>query len=164
MKEYMEINVRYTEYQGVEELSDSEKVLVRKAKDASKSSYSPYSNFKVGASVLLENGEFICGSNQENGAYPSGLCAERVTLFYAGSKFPGVPIVAMAVTANYMGEVTEQPVAPCGACRQVMFEYRNIGHRPYALLMIGREKIIKVEDVQFLLPFSFSNATDAAKK
>jgi len=159
-----EFIVKYSEYEKVEELTPQEIELVQKAKDVLVTSYSPYSHFRVGAAVLLENGEIICGSNQENGAYPSGLCAERVALFYVGAKYPKVPIVSMVIVASYMDELIQLPISPCGACRQVMIEYRNINAKPFSVLMVGGSKIVKVEDVRFLLPFSFSNAEDAAQK
>ncbi len=159
-----ELIVKYSEFTREDELSAREVELINKAKAVLSTSYSPYSHFRVGAAVLLENVEIISGSNQENGAYPSGLCAERVTLFYAGAKYPKVPIVAMAIVASYMDEIIQLPISPCGACRQVMIEYRNIHAKAYPVLMVGQSKIIKVEDVRFLLPFSFSNAEDAALK
>lgn len=164
MSQVKEFAVRYSEYATEKELTPAEAGLVQKAKDVLATSYSPYSHFRVGAAVLLENGEVISGSNQENGAYPSGLCAERVALFYAGAKFPRVAVVAIAIVASYMDEVVQLPISPCGACRQVMLEYRNIGAKPYSVLMVGQEKIVKVEDVRFLLPFSFFNVDDAAKR
>ncbi len=159
-----EFVVKYSEYNSENELDSRDVELIRKAKDVLATSYSPYSQFRVGASVLLENGEIISGSNQENGAYPSGLCAERVALFYAGAKYPKVPVVAMAIVASYMDEIIQSPISPCGACRQVMIEYRNIGAKAFSVIMVGRSKIVKVEDVRFLLPFSFSNVEDAALK
>ena len=163
MSQSKEFVVKYSEFQSEGELSSSEVELVRRAKQVLTTSYSPYSHFRVGAAVLLENGEIISGSNQENGAYPSGLCAERVALFYAGAKYPKVPVVAIAIVASYMDEIVQIPISPCGACRQVMIEYRNIGAKPYSVIMVGHGKIVKVEDVRFLLPFSFSNVEDATK-
>ncbi|KAB2871111.1 MAG: cytidine deaminase [Bacteroidales bacterium] len=163
MSQSKEFVVKYSEFQSEGELSSSEVELVRRAKQVLTTSYSPYSHFRVGAAVLLENGEIISGSNQENGAYPSGLCAERVALFYAGAKYPKVPVVSIAIVASYMDEIVQTPISPCGACRQVMIEYRNIGAKPYSVIMVGQGKIVKVEDVRFLLPFSFSNVEDATK-
>lgn len=164
MSQSKEFIVKYSEYKSDNELSTHEVELIQKAKQVLSTSYSPYSHFRVGAAVLLENGEVISGSNQENGAYPSGLCAERVALFYAGAKFPRVPVVSIAIVASYMDEIIQSPISPCGACRQVMIEYRNIGSKPFSVIMVGRDKIVKVEDVRFLLPFSFSNVEDAAQK
>lgn len=157
------LTISYTEIDDFNDLQDWERKLIDQAKDALASSYSPYSHFRVGAAVLLGNGEVIQGSNQENGAYPSGLCAERVALFYAGARFPGVPIKAMAVVASTAEELTVNPISPCGACRQVMLEYQQVSNKPYSLYMVGQSKIIRVDDIKFLLPFSFTNVNDATK-
>lgn len=157
MKVTKESGFKYTEYSSIDELSKEDSRLVNLAIEAQKGSYSPYSNFSVGAAVLLENGEIIQGSNQENGAYPSGLCAERVALFYAGAKYPNIPVKTIVVTASYKGVLTDDPVPPCGACRQVMIETREIGKKPLKAILVGKKKIYEVEDVSFLLPFSFSS-------
>lgn len=154
---------QYKEYECVEDLPLDLKSLAEKAHEALRTSYSPYSEFAVGAAVLLENNEIILGSNQENGAYPSGLCAERVALFYAGSHYPGVPVKAMAVTASYKGNPIEEPVSPCGACRQVMIETQNQGKKPYSIAMVGKKRVIVVDNAKFLLPFSFSSVKDSIK-
>ncbi len=161
MHKYKEmITIDYTEIFDQSNLQAWEKNLIEQAKKAMEGSYSPYSHFRVGAAVLLENGEIITGSNQENGAYPSGLCAERVALFYAGSRYPNVPIKALAVVASNEKGITYSPVSPCGACRQVMLEYQMISNKPYAVYMVGSEKIVKIDDVKLLLPFSFTNVND----
>jgi cytidine deaminase len=164
MNESCRFQFRYSRLRGKEELSPNEKELVDRAIAALSSSYSPYSHFRVGAAVLLENGEIIAGSNQENGAYPSGLCAERVALFYAGARFPGVPVVSMAVVASSGSGITENPVTPCGACRQVMSEYRATSGKPFAILMVGGNEIVRVDDVEQLLPFSFSLSDGSKRK
>ena len=106
-----------------EELSEEERHLIELAIEATDRSYSPYSHFKVGAAIRLDNGEELSGSNQENAAYPSGICAERTTLFYAGAQFPDTPIRMLAIAARGTdGELTEEPTGPCGACRQVILE------------------------------------------
>jgi cytidine deaminase len=110
----------------IEELSQEEHHLIELAIAATDRSYSPYSHFKVGAAVLLENGIELSGSNQENAAYPSGTCAERTTLFYAGAQYPDVPVKMLAIAARGTdGELTEEPTGPCGACRQVMYEFQG---------------------------------------
>ena len=139
-------------------------MLAEKAYEALKTSYSPYSHFAVGAALLLKNGEIILGSNQENGAYPSGLCAERVALFYAGATFPNVPVKAIAIAANHNGTPTDNPVAPCGGCRQVMIETRTIGKEPITLIMVGKKRVVVVDDVSHMLPFSFTNMDEFLKK
>lgn len=163
MKVVKETGFKFIEYSNKEDLHLEDLQLVDLAIDAQKTSYSPYSKFKVGAALLLENGEIIQGSNQENGAYPSGLCAERVAIFYAGAKYPGIPIKTIAITASYNNQLTIDPIPPCGACRQVMIESRNIGKKSIKVIMVGSQKIYEVEDVSFLLPFNFSNVNDAVK-
>jgi cytidine deaminase len=163
MEEKRNLNFQYTEYSGIDSLPANYKQLAHKAIDALQTSYSPYSQFAVGAAVLLQNGEIVLGSNQENGAYPSGLCAERVALFYAGVAFPKVPVEAIAIVARHKGKTIPEPVAPCGGCRQVMMETQVIGKKPYKVIMIGENRLIVVDDVKFLLPFTFSNIEDAMK-
>ena len=137
------------------EQQDSE--LLKKAADAAKSAYAPYSNFNVGAAVRLSNGEVIAASNQENAAYPSGLCAERVAIFYAHARYPDSNIESIAVTASVDGHLCEDPTYPCGACRQVMAESENRSGKPIKII-IGGERITQVMDsVSSLLPFSFDN-------
>lgn len=155
------LSISYLEYNSVDELPQDDKLLAVKAIEATKTSYSPYSEFAVGAAVLLHNGETILSSNQENGAYPSGMCAERVALFYVGSQFPDVPIKAIAIAANHKGASSQQPIAPCGACRQVMIESQMRGKKPFKVIMVGEKKVVVVEDATFLLPFTFSNVFNA---
>ncbi|MDR1682927.1 MAG: cytidine deaminase, partial [Candidatus Symbiothrix sp.] len=137
------------------ELILEEKNLVNAAKEAVTRSYSPYSNFQVGAAVLLANGEIVTGSNQENIAYPSGLCAERTALFYANSRFPDEAVDTIAVAAFTNGDFTEDPVPPCGSCRQVILEAQNRYGHPVKMLLCGRDVIYKVEKITDLLPLSF---------
>jgi len=161
MKIVKESGFKFTEYSSKEELNSEDIRLIDMAIDAQKSSYSPYSKFRVGAAILLENGEIVQGSNQENGAYPSGLCAERVALFYAGAKYPNIPVKSIAITASFNNHLTNEPVPPCGACRQVMIESRNIGNKPMRVLLAGQQKIYEVDDVTFLLPFNFSSVNES---
>ena len=139
-------------------------LLLLKAEEAMAGSHSPYSHFRVGAAVLLENGEVVQGSNQENAAYPSGLCAERVALFMAGSKYPGLAVKALAVFVSSDAHDTNGPAAPCGACRQVMAEYRSMSDQPMRILM-GRKNapVYEVNDIDSLLPLMFT-AKDLKKK
>ncbi|HPJ46801.1 MAG TPA: cytidine deaminase [Tenuifilaceae bacterium] len=164
MSKKKDLSYSYTEYASINELPVELANLAQKAIDALKTSYSPYSHFAVGAAVLLKNGEIIQGSNQENGAYPSGLCAERVALFYAGAKFPKIPVVGIAVAAEHEGKPITEPVAPCGSCRQVMLETSNIGKEPMKIVMIGKKRIVVVDDISHLLPFSFSSVIDILKE
>lgn len=156
MKEIKDFTFEYTEYTSLSELSPVEQNLAQRSIEAQSGSYSPYSHFRVGAAVLLKNGEIVTGSNQENGAYPSGLCAERVALFAAGAQFPQQAIELLVISASHNFKPVETPIPPCGACRQVMSEYRMIGGQSYPVIMIGSKKIIKT-DVQNLLPFTFNN-------
>ncbi len=146
----------YKEVESINDLDNNDKILLNKAIEATKSAYAPYSEFRVGAAVLLENGEIITGNNQENAAYPSGLCAERVAMFYASAKFPGVPFVAIAITANSDKININHPVSPCGACRQVMVEYEVLSKNPIKVILAGKTGPIHIIDsVKDLLPFSF---------
>lgn len=139
-----------------DELSPCDRQLVDAAKDATSGSHSPYSGFSVGAAVLLDNGKTVTGSNQENAAYPSGLCAERTALFAAGHMYPGKAVTALAIAARNKDGFTFQPVTPCGACRQVMAEYESTGGHPIRFLFYGTGSVILVEGgVKSLLPFCF---------
>lgn len=163
MAKSKELSFQYKEFDRVDDLPPELRDLAYKAKRALTTSYSPYSEFAVGAAVLLDNNEIVLGSNQENGAYPSGLCAERVALFYAGSQFPGVAVKAMAVAASFKGIPIVEPVSPCGACRQVMIETQSIGGKPYTIVMVGEGRVIVLDDAKFLLPFTFSSVKEATK-
>lgn len=152
------IPVSFEEYDSMEELEPEDKNLMETAQKACNSAYAPYSHFKVGAAVLLENGKIVSGSNQENAAYPSGLCAERVALFSAGSQYPEVKIKKIAVTAYLEKSLTPHPVSPCGDCRQVMAEYEHRYHTPIRLIMVGNGgKILISDDVKTILPFMFNS-------
>lgn len=137
------------------ELSEVQKKLIDSAKDACTRSYAPYSQFKVGAAALLKNGITVCGNNQENAAYPSGICAERTTLFYAGAQYPEQPVLKLAIAALKDGAYTAQPTAPCGACRQVILETENRYNTPIEILLYGKEETYILSSVQGLLPLSF---------
>ena len=128
---------------------------MEQAKKATETSYAPYSKFNVGAAVLLENGETISGSNQENAAFPSGTCAERTTIFYASARFPGVRFCKLAIAAFTDGEFIEEPISPCGACRQAILEYEKLGGQPIEILLAGRNKVYKLQGIRSLLPLSF---------
>ena len=140
------------------ELSAKEQQLVSNAKSAFKTAYAPYSGFLVGASVLLENGEVICGSNQENVAYPSGLCAERVALFYAGAKYPNIKINTIAVSVLSKNFEVTDVISPCGACRQVMAEYEDKQDNPIKVILHSpTDKVLIANRVEDLLPFMFKS-------
>lgn len=138
-----------------EELSEEYQTLINKAKEQVEKSYVPYSHFHVGASLQLENGEIISGSNQENAAYPSGLCAERVTMFYANSQYPNVAVKAMAIAAWTNGKFLPQPITPCGACRQVLLETETRFGKDIPILLYGTEAVYMIERVRDLLPLCF---------
>lgn len=149
-----EIRIYIREYESIDKLDESDRLLLLLARETTANAYAPYSGFKVGAAVELENGEQIAGSNQENMAYPSGLCAERVALFYAGSQFPDNAVKAIAVTAvNNKGEVPAI-AAPCGACRQVMLETEVRAKQKMRIILDGNP-IMVLDGVDSLLPFSF---------
>lgn len=139
-----------------DELSTDDRSLVDAARQATKSSYAPYSHFNVGAAVRLAGGEIVCGSNQENAAYPSGLCAERTALFSAGASHPDEAIEAMAIAArNQDGELT-RPISPCGACRQVMLETETRFSSAMRIILYGAECCYIIEGgAKELLPISF---------
>jgi cytidine deaminase len=147
----------YQEFSSSKTLTPEECKLIEMAQNAGKKAYSPYSNFNVGAALLLENNEIICGSNQENAAYPSGLCAERVALFYASSQFPDTAVKAIAVVASKNNKPIADPVPPCGSCRQVFIEWEKRFGKPFVVIMAGTKKIIRVEKAGWLLPFSFQS-------
>lgn len=153
MKE-LNINTKITVC-SYDELSNEEKILIDKAKEASCHSYAPYSHFQVGAAALLSDGTIVTGNNQENAAYPSGLCAERVTLFFANSNYPSLPVKTLALAAQTKGEYTHAQTAPCGACRQVILETENRYDTPIRLLMYGKEGIYIVSSIKDLLPLHF---------
>lgn len=151
-----QVVISFKELNGVDELSASDQELMQKAVRAAKDAYAPYSQFRVGAALLMENGEIITGNNQENAAYPLGLCAERVAFFSAGSHYPGMRIVACAITAQSDRFVIKQPVTPCGACRQAMSEYEENQQTPIRVLMMGAEgKVWEMNGVRSLLPLGF---------
>ena len=140
------------------ELSLEEKQLVANAKSSLTTAYAPYSGFLVGASVLLDNGEIINGSNQENVAYPSGLCAERVALFYAGSQYPKIAIKIIAVSALSKTFEINDVISPCGACRQVMAEYQQKQDSEIRILLHSpNDDVLIANSVQDLLPFMFTS-------
>lgn len=138
------------------ELPDDEKRLVDLAKEATRSSYAPYSHFNVGAALLLANGVMIKGSNQENAAFGAGTCAERSACFNAGANYPGVPVEKIAITAFTKGEFVEDPCAPCGVCRQALLEFEVHSGKPMRVLLVGRERIYCVRRIADLLPLAFT--------
>lgn len=139
----------------MDELSQTEQMLIEKAKEATYSSYAPYSKFYVGAALLLQDGTVVMGSNQENAAYPSGLCAERTALFYANAQYPDQPVTALAIAARNAEGFVAMPVPPCGACRQVMLETQQRFGNNMTVLLCGKDIVYRVAKMNDLLPLSF---------
>ncbi len=151
------LNIRYQEYSSKEEMEPADQELVDAALKAQKGSYSPYSHFQVGAALRLEDGSIIQGANQENVAFPSGLCAERVAMFAASANHPGLAFDTLAVAGADHGILCESPATPCGACRQVMAEYQTKGGRPLKIILIGARRIYKFARVDDILPLIFDS-------
>lgn len=152
------LDSHFEKYASFDELPVADQQLMLEAHKAAEDAYAPYSHFHVGAAVLLSNGVIVRGNNQENAAYPSGLCAERVALFASGAQHPNVKIAAIAITAYPEGKkIPARPISPCGDCRQVMAEYELRYHQPIRLIMEGGlGTFIVSESVSQLLPFLFS--------
>ncbi|MGB6152811.1 MAG: cytidine deaminase [Pricia sp.] len=153
------VSFEMTVFDGLAELSEKDQVLMSKAVEARKNAYAPYSNFQVGAAVLLENGQVVIGNNQENACYPSGLCAERVAIFQAGALYPNVSIKAVAITATSKNYIVDTPAAPCGNCRQAMLEYETKQKKPIKILMMGQTgKVIECDAIADILPLGFDSS------
>lgn len=145
-------------YDTLDELPQNVVSLMHRAMEARLKSYSPYSKFSVGAALELENGEIVTGSNQENASYPSGLCAERTAVFYAGSQYPDVKIKTMAIIAGSQLKVTDKPIPPCGACRQSLAEYEVKQEAPIEIYFMGEQgKVMRSHSLANLLPLVFDN-------
>jgi len=150
------INISYEEYKEDEKLLDTDMNLVEEAVDALSGSYAPYSEFHVGAALLLANGKIVRGSNQENAAYPSGLCAERVALFHASSEYPNQPVISLAITGKSDHFTTTDPITPCGSCRQVIAETEKRQGSEIRIIMKGEKGVTRiVEGIDSLLPMVF---------
>ena len=152
-----EIKIAYREYESLEQLEAEDRKLADAAIDAMKNAYAPYSGFSVGAAVMFEDGEIVKGSNQENAAYPSGLCAERTALFYASASRPDKAMASLAIAAGQNGEICGTPATPCGACRQVMAQYQVKSGRPMKILLVGADRIWEFDKVDDLLPLIFDS-------
>lgn len=138
-----------------DELSPADRALMNAAKEATARSYAPYSRFSVGAAAQLADGTVVTGTNQENAAYPSGLCAERTTLFYANSQYPDQPVTTLAIAARTEKDFIDLPIPPCGACRQVILETEKRYKQPIRILLYGKKAIYEVKSIGVLLPLSF---------
>ncbi|WP_262733223.1 cytidine deaminase [Gaetbulibacter sp. NE] len=158
MKE-VKIESVLTVYDNIEELSKDVISLMEKAMEARQNAYAPYSKFNVGAALLLDNGEVVTGSNQENASYPSGLCAERTAIYYAGAKYPKAKIVQMAIIAGSTIKQTMSPIPPCGACRQAIAEYEVKQDAPIEIYFMGEAgKVVKSNSLANLLPLVFDKS------
>ena len=152
----IQITVPVTAY-AYGELTDAQRGLVDLARQYTFNSYSPYSHFSVGAAIRLDNGEVVCGANQENAAFPSGTCAERSACYSAGALFPGAKFESIAIAARGVdGEPTVAPCAPCGACRQALLEYEVLAGHDVEVLLVGRDVIYRLPSVKSLLPLAFT--------
>jgi cytidine deaminase len=151
-----ELYSTFYEFLSLSELTDRDKKLVDKARNVALSAYAPYSDFQVGAAVLLDNERIITGNNQENAAFPSGLCAERVAVFYAKSQFPGSAIHAIAIAATSKNKEPEFPTSPCGACLQVLMENEIRDNHSIRVVLYGSKRILMAENVRQFLPLGFN--------
>ncbi len=149
------LQIAACEYFSLNELPGNDRNLILTARKSSENAYAPYSNFKVGAAVLLANGEIIDASNQENADFTDGLCAERVALFYAHAKYPDVAVLAIAVSAQNKDGLLNEPAKPCGSCRQVMVETEVRFKQQVRIILDGADKILIFDNAEMLLPFAF---------
>lgn len=155
MKE-ISITTQFKIFDSTQDLPNDIQDLMTQAVEVRKNAYAPYSKFKVGVAIILDNGKVVLGSNQENAAYPSGLCAERVAIFYAGSMYPDAKVLKMAITAASDTNQTIAPIPPCGSCRQSIAEYETKQETPIEIYFMGEiGPIYKSESLKNLLPFMF---------
>ena len=158
MKE-IQIETKLSVFESFEELSQSEKEFMNQAIEIRKNAYAPYSKFLVGAAIVLDNGVVLQGSNQENAAYPSGLCAERVVIFYAGANYPNNKIVKLFISATPSDRDSENPIPPCGSCRQSIAEYEIKQDLPIEIYFMGAKgAVYKSDSLKNLLPFMFDKS------
>ncbi len=150
------IEVEFTECT-FDELDEATQRLIETAKASTRNSYVPYSHYSVGAAVLLADGQIVAGNNQENIAYPSGLCAERTAMFYANATYPDVAPVALAIAASFEGDFVDEPITPCGSCRQVLLETEMRFQQDIRILLYGKNRIYSVPSIRMLLPLAFND-------
>ena len=153
----IDIRIQIQHY-SFEELPETDRALVNKAMEATYNAYADYSNFYVGAALRLKDNTIVIGANQENAAFPSGLCAERSAIFAAQSQYPQQPITTLAVAARNTNGFLEQPITPCGACRQVILEIEDRYQSPIRILLYGKNGVYQINTVKDLLPLSFVDA------
>lgn len=155
----IQFSASFEQYADKDDLEISDKKMMDLAIEARDRSYSPYSQFSVGAAVLLENGEIITGNNQENAAYPSGMCAERVAIWTASALYPDVKVIKLVLSGKSKLRMVQTPVSPCGGCRQVLSEYESKQKSDIEIYFTGETgKVIKTSSVKDLLPFSFDGS------
>ncbi len=156
MKKSKSIEISYNELESRKDLHAEEQNLLELAEKARDKAYSPYSGFSVGAALLLENGEIFTGSNQENSSFPAGICAERTAIFAARATYPDVIIKTICITAKGSEYIKENPVTPCGICRQVFSEYEHLQKKPFKVILASEKgKLLTYDKAEYLLPFSF---------
>lgn len=151
------LEIKYREYSSEMELDPDDRELCEAAVKALAGSYAPYSGFNVGAAVRLSDGRIVTGANQENAAFPSGLCAERTAMFYAHAHYPDLNMTGIAIVGAQGGKVCGDITSPCGACRQVMAEYQKLSGDNMSVIFISGKRILKFEKVDDILPFIFTN-------
>ena len=152
-----ELTIRYQEYESQMELAVAERELLQRAVEATEGAYAPYSGFHVGAALRLKDGSVVGSSNQENVAYPSGLCAERTALFAANAQYPDQPVLALAVAARKGRRFLVQPIPPCGSCRQVISGVEDRFATPIRILLYGSDGVLVSEGISPLLPLRFAD-------
>lgn len=149
----------YEEFNDINELNESDAWLLSEARTVTEQAYAPYSNFHVGAVAILENGEIVAGTNQENASYPVGICAERVLLGSVATLHPKIPIKTIAISYNSNEVKSDHPISPCGMCRQALLEYETRTEKPIRLILGGQEgKVFIINTASFLLPFAFNKS------
>lgn len=156
----IEIKTTFDVFATIDNLSPEVKSLMQQAAEIRKKAYAPYSKFRVGAAILLDNGEIVLGSNQENAAYPSGLCAERVAIFHAGAIYPETKMMKIAISAASDSNPTVSPIPPCGACRQSISEYESKQETGIEIYFMGESgEVYKSDSIRNLLPLSFDKSS-----
>lgn len=155
--EKRKLEFEFTQYRSEAELTEIQQYLVKKAKESANKAYAPYSKFKVGCALLLDNNEVVLGNNQENAAYPDGLCAERVAMFAAKANYPKAAIKTIVITAVLNDKFVDVPVSPCGSCRQVMVEYEKVQEKPFEIILHGANELYVAHSATSLLPLHFDS-------
>ena len=148
----------YETYTDISELTEQDAWLLTEARSVTEQAYAPYSKFHVAAVAILENGEIVAGTNQENASYPVGICAERVLLGSVATLHPNIPVKSIAISYNSEEVKSDHPISPCGMCRQALLEYESRTKHPIRLILSGQEgKVFIIKTASFLLPFAFTS-------